>query len=136
LLHQEERRADVDSVHAVELFYRLVFDGGGRGDAGIGDEDIEPIAGKSADFRRKFPGAVGGAEVGTDSFGVSTGRADLGDERFCLLAGVAVVNDDSGAGSGERPGGGRPMPRDAPVTSAVLLTRSGMIVVLFGMRLV
>src|SRR5713101_5326096 len=50
LLHQEKRRADVDGKHAVELLDGLVLDGGGGGDARVGDEDIEPVADKFADF--------------------------------------------------------------------------------------
>jgi len=50
-LHQEERRADVDGEHAVELRHRLVLDAGWCRDAGIGDEDIEPVADEFFDFR-------------------------------------------------------------------------------------
>jgi hypothetical protein len=73
LLHQEERRADVDREHAIELIYRLVLDSGGGGDAGVGDEDIEPFADKLADLRRESVCAVGCAKIGANSIGVSAG---------------------------------------------------------------
>jgi len=104
LLHEEERRADVNRKHAVELLDRLVLNRGLGGDSRIGDENIQPIADKLADFGCEFVGAIGRGKIGADRIGVSSGRADFGDERFRLFAGVAVVNDDACAGGGKRAG--------------------------------
>jgi hypothetical protein len=37
---------------------------------------------------------------------MSAGGTDFGDQRFRLFACVAVMNDDAGAGEGQRAGGG------------------------------
>jgi len=55
--------------------------------------------------------AVGSAEIGADRVRLAAGGADFGDQRFGFLGGAAVVNDDAGAGRGERAGGGT---ADAP----------------------
>jgi hypothetical protein len=78
--------------------------------------------------------AVRFSQIGADRVGLSTGGADFGDKRFRLLGGAAVVNDDAGAGGASSRAAARPMPRDAPVTSAVLLIRSVMVALLSGMR--
>ena len=106
LLHQEERCADVDSEHAVEVFDGLRLDAGGYRNAGVGDKNVELAANELADFRREFVRAIGRQQVGADSIGLAAGFAYFGDQRIGILGGIAIVNDDAGAGMGQCAGGG------------------------------
>ena len=61
LLHQEERRADVDGEQAVEVLDRGVLDRGILRDAGVGDEDVQPVADDAADLGGQLCGPSGAA---------------------------------------------------------------------------
>jgi hypothetical protein len=71
-------------------------------------------------------GAVRRAQIGRDCIGPPARFADLIDHGLSLVGVAAVVNDDTGAGGGSVRAVARPMPREAPVTRAVLLARLAM----------
>jgi hypothetical protein len=50
LLHQEERRADIDREQTIKILDRGLFDAGGFRHAGIGDENVEPVADDGANL--------------------------------------------------------------------------------------
>ncbi len=106
LLHQEERRADVDGKETVEIRDRGVLDRRRLGDAGIGDEDVQTAAGNVTNPLGKGMSAIGSREVGANHVGAAAGLADLGDDGLGFRRAAAVMNDDARAavGEGERAG--------------------------------
>ena len=107
LLHQEIRRADVDGEQAVEVLDRHGLERRRVRNPGIGHEDVEPAADDQvAHLRGEDMGAVGRGEIGGDRVGAAAGGADLIDHRFGFVGIAAVMDDDAGAGGGERQRGG------------------------------
>ena len=106
LLHQEERRADVDGEEVVEVLDRGVLDARRLRDAGIGDQDVEPVADDGADPFGQQVRTIRLPQVGADLLGAAAGLADFGDDGVGLLLAVAVVDQHLGAGLGQGEGGG------------------------------
>ena len=76
-------------------------------------------------------GAIRGGKVHRYGIRSATGFAYLCDNTVGFIGGLAVMDENLGTGRGERESAlARPMPRDAPVTRAVLPVRADMIVVL------
>ena len=59
-----------------------VLDAGRLCYAGIGDEDIEPLADESFDLRGKLMRAVGRAEIGADRVRLAAGGTNFRDHGF------------------------------------------------------
>ena len=70
--------------------------------------------------------AVWGSEVGGNGIGPAAIGVDLRDDGLRLIGAATVVDDDAGPRGGSAKAAARPMPREAPVTRAVLLVRSVM----------
>ena len=86
LLHQKERRADIDGEQRVEILDRGVLDGGGFGDAGIGDKNVEPVAHDVRTCSASLCGPSGAARSAADGLSAAAGLADLGDDGVGLDA--------------------------------------------------
>ena len=72
--------------------------------------------------------AIGFAQIGGDFLARAARRADFGDDGLGLIFSAAVVNEHLCAGLASARALARPMPREAPVTSAVFPVRVFMIV--------
>ena len=72
MLHQEERRTDIDREETIEILDCGVLDGRGLRDASIGDENIEAAADDAADFAGQIVGAVWRREIGLDRVDAAT----------------------------------------------------------------
>jgi hypothetical protein len=92
LLHQEERRADVHGEEVVEVLERGLLDARRLRDAGVGGQDIEPVADNGAHPLGKRVRTVRLPQVGADLLGPAASLADFGDDGVGLLFAVAVVN--------------------------------------------
>ena len=103
MLHQEERRADVHGEEAVEVLDRGVLDARRLRDAGVGDQDVEPVADNGADPLGQNVRAVRLPQVGADLLGAAAGLADFGDDGVGLLLAVAVVDQHLRAGLCQMP---------------------------------
>ena len=98
----------------------VFFDGGRKGDAGIDHQDIRSIPDEGArPFRQKM-GTIGRAQVGGDAFGFSACLAYFLDDGSRFRDSASVVNQHMCAGLCQCRALARPMPRDAPVTRAIL----------------
>ena len=106
LLHEEERRPDVDGEQLVELLDGGVFDRRRSRGAGVGDEDVEPVADDLANLGCQAMRRIRGREVGPDSIGLAVGGADQPHDLLGLGGGAAVMNDHPGALLGELERGG------------------------------
>ena len=94
LLHEEERRAHIDREQAIEVRDGDLLDRRGLGDAGIGDQHVQPIANQGTHLCGELVRAVGGREVRGDSIRAATGRTDLRDDGFRLRFALAVVDEN------------------------------------------
>jgi hypothetical protein len=88
LLHQEERRTDVHGEEVVEVLDRSVLKAHRLRDAGIGNQDIEPVANDGADSRGQKVRTIRLAQVGPYFLGAAPAPAYFGDDdsaSFSLL---------------------------------------------------
>ncbi len=69
MLDKEIGRSDIDGEQRIEILDRCLLDGRHPGDAGVGDEDVKPLAGDAADFACQFGWPVGRGEIGADRMG-------------------------------------------------------------------
>ena len=106
LLHQEERRADVHGEQVVEVLDPGVLDARRLGDAGIGHQDVEPVADNRADPLGQNVRTIGLPQVGTDLLGAAAGLADFGDDGVGFLLAVAVVDQHLRVGPCQGQGAG------------------------------
>jgi hypothetical protein len=80
LLHQEKRRADVDGEETIEVIDLGIFDTGRLRDAGVGDEDVEPLAGNR---RQPLKGRFRAIPFGIRApFPSVSGESRLGGARY------------------------------------------------------
>ena len=71
---------------------------------------------------------VGCGEIGFDRLGAAAELADLGDDGFGYAGGLAVMHQHLRPSFASASALARPLPRDAPVTSAVFPSRRVMTV--------
>ena len=129
LLHEEEWRADVDCEERVEILDRVFLDRRRLGDAGVGDENVQPWGHDCADLLGQLVRAVRRREIARDGVGAASGLADLGDNGFGPFRAAAVMDEHLGTvlPFASAKALARPMPREAPVTRAVFPERLPMI---------
>ena len=128
LLHQEERRPDIDRKQRVEILDRRLLHDGRPGHPGIGDENVESVADDGARLPRQFMRAVGR--------GPDRPRWHRPCRPICgfrrrpprLPWRRAVMHQHLAPSLAIASALARPMPRDAPVTSAVFPLRLVMVV--------
>ena len=114
----------------VEVFDRGVLDRRGFGCSRIENEDIQPIADDAAHLLGERVRAVRSGEVGCNHVGATAGVANFRDDCLGLLRAAAVVNNTCALALARARALARPMPREAPVTSAVFPERSLMSAIL------
>jgi hypothetical protein len=92
LLHQEEWCPDIDGKEIVEILDLHVLDLRRLRDAGVGDQDVEPIADDGADLLGQSVRAVRLSKVGADLVSFAAGLADLGNDGVGFLLTAAEVD--------------------------------------------
>ena len=123
LLHQEIRRADIDRKELIEILDRDFLDGRSFRDSGIGDKDVQAIADDAARLPGKLTGAVRGGEVYRYGIRAATGFAYLRDNAVGFIRAAAICTRTWAPAAASAIAVARPMPREAPVTRAVLPAR-------------
>ena len=108
LLQRTDHETTSRLLRGREIGRRRFFDAGCLRHSGIGDEDIEPVADNGANLLGKLIWTVGGGEIDCDRIGVAAGLADLADHVVSLFRSAAIVNENLGAGLGERHRAGAP----------------------------
>jgi hypothetical protein len=84
----------------------VVFNARGLGDAGIGNNNVEPISDQFANARRKLRSRLRLSQIRTYSLGLSSIGPDVLDEASGFLPGFSVMDKDTSASirQGDRSG--------------------------------
>ena len=106
LLDQEVGGTHVDGELRVEVLDRRLFDRGRRGDAGIGDQDVQTVADDLPHLGGEPVRPPGLGQVGPDGFGPPARGLDLVHDRARLGGVAAIMDEHLRASRGERQGGG------------------------------
>ena len=90
----------------VEILERRVLDFRSFGNAGIGDENVEPFAHDSAHILGELVWCVGLGEIGGKRFGAAASLADFRNDGFGFVRRAAIMHKNLRALPGECEGAG------------------------------
>jgi hypothetical protein len=101
-LHEKERSANIDREQPIEILDRRFLDRRSFRHSRIGDKDIQAIADDVAGELRKLVRSIGRGQIDRDRVSATAGLAYLGDDAVGFGRATAVVDENLGAGGGER----------------------------------
>ena len=115
----EKKAKDVGVEVAVELLFGDLIECAEFEDTSVVDENVELAEGLLR-LSEETVDVSGLSDICLNGYRFASVGGDLGYDVFCTFAAGCIIDDDRGAFFGEFTGYGRPMPLEAPVTTATL----------------